>query len=375
MTKKVAGNNTGKEIHGQPKLWASVYQLVLDQKQEIAQFLNPVFQLSGLQIILTGAGSSAFVGEAAQGLFQKNTGLPCRVVPSTDLVTHPLHYFHPDRPILLISFARSGNSPESVQAVALAQKHCREFYHLVITCNKNGQLLKTCALENTRTFCLVLPEAANDKSLAMTGSFTSMLLCILLLADLQNIEINKKTVSWIIAQGDRILDRRRDIQLLGEQNYERVVFLGSGPMVGIARECHLKLQELTDGCIICKHDSFLGFRHGPRVVVNTKTLLVYLFSEDDHVLQYERDLVMELMKSNEIMGTVHVGRSIADDPHERLSIIFDSNLPGYNIIPATLIGQLLGYYKSLALGLDPDNPSVSGAINRVVQGVILYDGT
>jgi tagatose-6-phosphate ketose/aldose isomerase len=72
------------------------------------------------------------------------------------------------------------------------------------------------------------------------------------------------------------------------------------------------------------------------------------------------------------MGTIHIGKRVAGDPSERLSIIFDPGTEGYNIVPATLTGQLLGYYKSLALGLDPDNPSTSGAISRVVQGVILY---
>lgn len=373
MTKKISGSDTGREIYGQPALWTAVHRLVQERNSELVRFLQPIFQLPGLQIILTGAGSSAFIGESAQGPVQQLTGIPCRAVPTTDLITHPHHYFYPICPTLLVSFARSGNSPESLQTVLLAKKHCREFYHLVITCNKNGQLLKTCAADTDNTYCFVLPEEANDKSLAMTGSFTSMLLSMLLVADCPRVRSGREVLTQIIGHASQILDRRRDIQRVGEQNYERVVFLGSGPMLGIARECQLKLQELTDGRVICKHDSFLGFRHGPRVVVNAKTLVVYLFSENDHVFQYERDLVQELMGFPEVMGTIHVGKRIEGDPHEQISLIFDGKIPGYNAIPATLIGQLLGYYKSMALGLDPDNPSVSGAISRVVQGVTLYE--
>lgn len=374
MSKKAAGTYTKHEIYGQPALWRAVYQLILEQEADISAFLDPIFCLPGLHIILSGAGSSAFIGEAAQGLIQEKTGICCQAVPTTDLVTHPAHYFHPQHPTLLISFARSGNSPESVQAVAQANKHCRDIYHLVITCNKDGQLLKKSAPNGLRTYRLLLPEKANDKSLAMTGSFTSMLLSALLLSDYQNLRAKQQILEYIIAQADCILAQQKIIKLLGEHDYDRVVFLGSGPMLGIARECHLKLQELTDGKIICKYDSFLGFRHGPKAVVNPKTLLVYLFSEDRYVFQYERDLALEFMQSDRIMGTIHLGQYLSGDPHERMSISFSKKTQGYHIIPATLIGQLLGYYKSLALGFDPDNPSTSGAINRVVQGVILYEG-
>ncbi|PHN02049.1 SIS domain-containing protein [Flavilitoribacter nigricans] len=373
MSKQAAGEHTRCEIFGQPDLWQSVYQLILAQETDLQLFLTPLLQRADLQILLTGAGSSAFIGEAAQGIVQENTGIPTRAVATTDLVTYPTHYLQAHHPTLLVSFARSGNSPESAQAVILANKHCRELYHLVITCNGEGQLLKKVSFDPRNAFCLVLPDAANDKSLAMTGSFTSMLLSILLLSDFRNIRANEARVDCIIAQANRILDRRKNIRLLGEADYERVVFLGSGPMLAIARECHLKLQELTDGKIICKHDSFLGFRHGPMAVVNAKTLLVYLFSEDQHVFQYERDLAREVMRSDRIMGTVHLGRHLPGDPHERLNIDLDPGSKGLNVIPATLIGQLLGFYKSLALDLDPDNPSISGTINRVVKGVILYE--
>jgi tagatose-6-phosphate ketose/aldose isomerase len=165
------------------------------------------------------------------------------------------------------------------------------------------------------------------------------------------------------------------IKEVAAKKYERVIFLGSGPLYGIARECHLKLQELTDGKVVCKYDSFLGFRHGPRVVINEKSLIVYLFSSDDHVFQYEKDLVESIASESVNLPSVSIGRKIGDLQNSVLDIEFDHlTVPSnyFYIIPVALIGQLLGFYQSLKLGLNPDNPSVSGAINRVVQGVTIY---
>jgi tagatose-6-phosphate ketose/aldose isomerase len=153
-----------------------------------------------------------------------------------------------------------------------------------------------------------------------------------------------------------------------------VVFLGSGSMLGIARECHLKLQELTDGQIICKFDSFLGFRHGPRAVTNEKTLLVYLFSPNDHVYKYEFDLASSIAKDSRNINCLTIGRPEEISLNSCLNLDLKLNPDQeLNIVPATLIGQILGYYKSLQLGLDPDNPSISGAISRVVEGVTIYE--
>ena len=151
------------------------------------------------------------------------------------------------------------------------------------------------------------------------------------------------------------------------------MFLGSGEKLGIARESHLKLQELTDGKVICKFDSFLGFRHGPRAVVNANTLLVYLFSEDEHAFKYEKDLVEDIAKDPRNIQSILVGgfNDITIENSTRIPFqAVNNNI--LQLIPVTLIGQLLGLHKSLNLGLNPDNPSVSGAINRVVQGVNIY---
>lgn len=378
MTKPVGkkrGLHTETEIEGQPKLWDAIYGLVLDKKAEIKQFLLPLLQRQNLQIILTGAGSSAFIGEAAQGLVQKHTGCNTKAIATTDIVTHPELFFQPGQPTLLISFARSGNSPESLETVKLADSFCEEqVYHLIITCNKDGELMNFAAENNARSYAILLPEASNDKSLAMTGSFTSMLLIVLLISDIKNITLKGNEVDRIITQGNLLLENAQYFKQIAAREFERVVFLGSGPMLGVARECHLKLQELTDGQIICKHDSFLGFRHGPRAVTNEKTLLVYLFSSSDHVYHYELDLALSIAKDPRNIPCLSIGRALNKKLKPCLNIdlklVQEQEL---NIIPASLVGQLLGFYKSLELNLNPDNPSVSGTISRVVQGVTIYN--
>jgi tagatose-6-phosphate ketose/aldose isomerase len=132
-----------KEINGQPNLWKKTYEVLLSQKKQIVTFLNEIFKVKNLQIILTGAGSSAFVGEILQQSFYIKTGIPTRAIPTTDLVTHPKEYFQKSVPTLLISFARSGDSPESIATFKLAERFHKTIYHLIITCNPDGELAKT----------------------------------------------------------------------------------------------------------------------------------------------------------------------------------------------------------------------------------------
>lgn len=365
--------HTANEIAGQPLLWREVFDQVQSNKNELSAFLAPVLNLENLRIILTGAGSSAFLGEAAQGIFQKETGRITQAIATTDLVTHPSLYFLRNVPTLMISFARSGNSPESVEAIRLANCHCSKIFHLIITCNAGGELARNS--KGLNVFTYILPESSNDKSLAMTGSFTSMLLAGLLIAKLPSLEMAEEKVDALSASANELFDKYlpRIVKLAGI-SFERVIFLGSGPLLGIARECHLKLQELTDGKVICKHDSFLGFRHGPRAVINERSLIVYLFSSDPRVFKYEMDLVQSIADDSADVPTVSFGRKISGLKNDLLHIEFNfrSDAGELGFILYSLFGQLLGFFQSLKQGLQPDNPSVSGNINRVVQGVTIY---
>lgn len=368
-------DHTSQEISGQPALWQETYQLLLSQQQSLRHFLRPLLARPDLTIILTGAGTSAFIGEVLTGVFQKNTGKITRAIATTDLVSHPTLFFPTESPTLLISFARSGNSPESVAAVELANTVCREVFHLVITCNPTGQL----ALQENghRRYVITLPPAANDLSLAMTGSFSAMLLTGLLIPHLESLDRWQPQVDTLVAYGNHLLKHfPAPLQEVAALPFERVVFLGSGPLLGTARESHLKVQELTDGRVVGKYDSFLGFRHGPKVVADDRTLLVFLFSNDPYVQQYEVDLAQDFNQGKGVQYTIGVAEKKIPGVEVQLWIplaegnsrLDEALLAVCSVLPA----QIIGYYKSLHLGFTPDEPSASGTISRVVQGVTIY---
>jgi len=368
-------NATSTEISSQPLLWQKTWETIQNQKDNIIQFLEEVYNQPDIIIILTGAGTSAFIGDALQGPFQKNTGILTRSISSTSLVTHPDLFLQKERPTLLISFARSGDSPESVAVVNLVNKLCDVDYHLIITCNPSGKLVT----ENniTNRLVILLPEEANDKGLAMTGSFTSMLLSGVLISRIFQLDELNSQIEKLISYGEDILNNYTNkIQEIANLNFSRAVFLGSGPFLGIARESHLKLQELTNGKIICKDDSFLGFRHGPKAVINKETLVIYLFSNNKYAEQFEDDLVKEIC--NQELGMYSIGIHEKSKKDYCLDLNIKMGKEGdlldeeFLAICYILPAQILGYYKSIALGLNPDNPSESGVISRVVQGVTIY---
>ena len=367
---------TAKEISQQPGLWEKTYQLALQNKSYIAQFLQSLFIKPNLDIIFSGAGTSAFIGNSLKGIFQKNTQLRTRSIATTEIVTHPHYYFSKQNPTLLVSFARSGDSPESIAAFDLANEFCDSIYHLVITCNQNGRLATSTNSKNS--LVIVLPPETNDQGLAMTGSFTSMLLMAILISKINDIEKYQQEVNNLIEYGETINKRYAEkLKSICELTFERAVFLGSGALMGCAEECHLKLQELTDGYLISKFDSFLGFRHGPKAVINPKTLMVYLFSSDPYVMQYEKDLLHSVNGGERGIYSIAVLENDQLDIDVSQKIIlnsFDKKKIDPDFLPVcdVLIGQILGFYKSLQLCLQPDTPSKSDTITRVVQGVKIY---
>ena len=371
-------HHTIKEIFHQPQMWMETYDIVLSRKAEIDAFISRNKLSKDTRIILTGAGTSAFIADAAECVLTKSGFSGAKAVATTDIVSAPSSFLSPeDR--LFISFARSGNSPESVAAYDIARKFCKDALHLIITCNPEGHLAK-CA-DPDHDLVIVLPDGTNDRSLAMTSSFSSMLVACTLCINYCTLEEERAKLSAAADFAsyfltDEVIDKIRSIT---EKPVKRAVFLGSGALKGVACECHLKVQELTDGQIMCSFDSFMGLRHGPKAVINEETLVVYLLSEEPYIRQYELDLIDQVDKENHpaaqvIVSTVPSGVSGCKIDHEfdapaAPTALVDGD---YKYVPYVLIGQLLGYFFSLSKGLNPDSPSVRGTISRVVSGVKIY---
>jgi tagatose-6-phosphate ketose/aldose isomerase len=368
----LGATHTMPEILGQPALWRAIWARLRGERHRLGPFLASPALGPEREIVLTGAGSSAYIGELLQGCCALRTGRSVRAVPTTDIVTNPEEAFPRDVPTLLISFARSGNSPESAAAMASADARLGDVRHLIITCNPEGDLARHPSVHPREVF--VLPPEADDQGLAMTGSFTGMALAGLLLQDLDGLEAAEARVERLAAAAEAMLGGQGELfRNLASLDFTRAIFLGAGALKAAARESHLKLQELSDGQVICAYDSFLGFRHGPKAAINESTIIVFLFSGRAGHRSYEEDLVHELRNGARGMFHLGVGEGLRAPSAMEATIPLPAAMPDEErAICAVLAAQILGVHKAIALGLRPDQPSPSGSIARVVRGVRIY---
>jgi tagatose-6-phosphate ketose/aldose isomerase len=358
---------TRREIAQQPDTLRQTQALLGQQRAAIEGFVAPLLARPELRIVLTGAGTSAFIGECIAPWLSRQLGRPVEAIATTDIVSAPSLHLRTDVPTLLVSFGRSGSSPESVATVELVDATVAEAYHLILTCNAAGELGQR---RSEGTHVVVLPEATHDRGFAMTSSFSAMMLSALSI--LGGIGALDTRVAALAAGVEDALARSEPLVAgLAGRGFTRVVYLGSGVFKGLAREAALKLMELSDGAVVTAFDSTLGFRHGPKTIINAQTLAVVFVSNDPLTRLYDLDMIEEL-RSDGRCGAVVV---VSAQPSDGAEIVVagmedapDADLLFPYIIPA----QLFGLHVSLALGLTPDQPNASGTVNRVVQGVRIH---
>lgn len=365
------GQWTAREIAQQP-VCLEATQAGLAQCAELRTFLAPILADRAARIVLTGAGSSDFVGQVLAPTL--NAGLPGRVeaIANTDIVSAPALHLDPAAPTLLVSFGRSGDSPESVAAVALADQRLKNVRHLVITCNPNGALARR-AFAGGGSHLLLLPEATHDRSFAMTSSFTAMMLAGLsALGGIERMQTRIGAVAGMVegVLADHCLAARR----LAAEGFNRVVYLGSGPFKGLAAEAALKLLELTNGAVVAMSNTPLGFRHGPKTVVNADSLAVVFLSNDPYTRLYDLDLLAEIRRDGRARRVIAVSGRLDAILGESDLVVSDGDKAGDAELafPYIAFAQMLAFHASLELGLTPDNPNPEGLVNRVVKGVTIH---
>jgi tagatose-6-phosphate ketose/aldose isomerase len=364
---------TAREIAQQPAMLRATHALLDARRAELAAFLEPLVRRPELRVILTGAGTSAFIGECLAPYLASS--LPARVeaIATTDIASAPRFYLHRQSPTLLVSFARSGNSPESVAAAELVDHRVDEAYHLAITCNPDGALARHTRAA-ARGLLLLLPEATHDRSFAMTSSFSCMIYAAL--AAFNGPQATGARLAAIARATEAVIAQQAaPLRAVADQAYERVVYLGSHMFKGLAREAALKLLELSDGASIAAFDSPMGFRHGPKTIVNARTLVVFFLSNEPYTRRYDLDLLEELERDGTAGRLLAVSAQDDTLPARAHRILVPQLADAEDVdllFPYVTVPQTLAFHESLRRGLSPDNPNRSGTVNRVVQGVRIH---
>lgn len=379
--KETMSTFTLNEIYQQPATWKKTCAQIKAHKDELKKFIDQVITCEDFDVILTGAGTSEFVGNALFPALTGKLNYKVKSYGTTDIVATPEAYLSRTKPTLLISFGRSGNSPESVGAIDAAEAVCDNVYHLFVTCNKDGALSKRAATTDN-CYAINLTEETHDQSFAMTSSFSNMYLATLLCFHLDDLDATIAKVEKIMAAGQDFLDGKYGVaqKIVDEYDFNRIVYLGSNCLKGFAQESALKMLELTAGRVVTMYDTPLGFRHGPKSIIDDNTITVVYLSDNAYTRQYEVDLVKEMSgqrKGNKIVAVM----SKPDDAVAALvdyTVVYDLADENENALLGLddiLFAQTLAVLKSLSMGITPDNPCPTGEVNRVVKGVTLYPYT
>ena len=361
--------HTLREICQQPLTWLTT----ADQLTRNVAKLQA--SLAGVKsIVLTGSGSSEYVGDCVRLELQNRLGIPVSVVGGGTLVAHGQHAVLPNRPALMVSIARSGDSPESFAALSLFLNSDPQIRHLVRTCNEKGKLA---AAASPQVTVLTLDDSTNDRSLVMTSSFTNLVLAARSLAYVAEPDRYKSICNNLSQIASHVLlHDLGSLAAIAETPFRRAVFLADSNRYGAAREGALKMLEATGGRVATMSETYLGFRHGPMSFAHNDALIVCFLSSDPSLRAFESDLLHELQQKELGMAKVVVGEDIpADLLRERdvtiecpgLKAVGDHSAPVIDV----LVSQLLAFFRSQHEGLHPDAPS-DGVINRVVQSFQMH---
>lgn len=373
---------TPKEIVQQPTSWRGTFERFEKQRDALRQFLKSAkFEGRGaspdLVVYLVGAGTSDYTGRALAYLLRREWGCDVWAIPSTELLTNLDDYIAPNRNYLWISFSRSGDSSEGLALLETTMQDYPQIRHLLVTCNANSRMAQVCAHAPGRAAMFVLDESVNDRGLAMTSSYTNMVVAGQCLAHIDTFSSYYETLNSLSEAGTRLLKQVQDCApSLVEKGFSKGCFVGSGPLHAAAQESALKLLELTAGRIQTMSESTLGLRHGPMSALSEETLFVAFLSRDQRRRRYEKDLLAEIKRKQ--LGKIRVIVSPESEgdlvglADEVLCLHAPDLRDEYRPPVDVMLAQSVGLFSSLKLGLKPDSPSPNGVISRVVSHVSIY---
>jgi glucosamine--fructose-6-phosphate aminotransferase (isomerizing) len=344
-TQTVCGANTQAEILSQPSCWKECFA-TLDKNKDL-EGLCKGFR-NDAEYLFIGCGSSYYLSLAAAASWKMTTGARARAIPASEMLLFPGLFLSEGVEYKPILVSRSGYSSEVVQAARYLE-HERKIPTLAISCSKDNPLDKI-----SHATIHVLP--ADEKSVVMTRSFSSMLLGLQALAAFL---ANRREMSDGLRRLPDALQPVVNVlngevrEFVEARAFADYVFLGQGPLFGIASEGQLKIKEMSRSYAQVFHT--LEFRHGPKAIVGPEVLIVFLLSETGYNAERE---VLEEMKA--LGATTFVIANKADAVARKSAdflVELKLDVPEYARLVGYLITcQLLGLYTGLKKGYNIDIP-------------------
>lgn len=372
--------HTPREIAQQPETWQTTFAIFAREQDRLRRFLESVGVTGTPEkrpaVMLVGAGTSDYIGRALTLLLRQKWGCEVMACASTDLLPNLNDYVVKSRNYLWISFSRSGDSPEGVAVLEQAIEKYPEIAHLIITCNPRARMIEICS-RHPHAEAIVLDDAVNDRSLAMTSSFTNMVVMGHCLANAWSLVEYEALLAHLRAAAAALLISGFPLaEKLADLGLPRLCLVGTGPLAAVATESALKVLEMSAGQVKTMSETTLGLRHGPMAALDSGTIFICFASSDARRLGYAADLMREISTKEITAVRVVIGPRSSSRTFDSLCdeyLPIEAEIPdAYRPIVDVLFGQVLALCTSMHHKLKPDSPSPGGVINRVVQEFAIY---
>lgn len=341
MESQQAKNFSYQEIGSQPEAWSRIIPLVLGQAGAIRELFMGVEE-----VIFAGCGSGLNVSMSGASVMQAKAQISARAVPAVEVYKFSGSVLNKRKTLAILS-SRSGKTTEVTNA--MHHLHDQGIPTLGITCTEGSPL----AAESTLSLVL---SPVTEQAVITTRSLTGMILVTQL-------------ITAVAAEDELYLDELRQLpeicslhmqtfhdlgQVIGQRtDLSRYSFLANGPLYGVAHESQLKIKEMV--LLPCDCYPALDFRHGPQSNVNEQMLVTVLFS--DSAGGEEARLLKDMKALGGVTWAVcdRADQAVAKETDYLLEV--GSGLGEYTrgilYMPAI---YYMAYYRTLASGLNPDEP-------------------
>lgn len=344
-----------KEIHEQPKaVRDTVNSVVRDGKIDLGGVGITEEEIQKLQqIYIVACGSAYHVGVAAQYVIEELAQIPVRVELASEFRYRRM-LFAPNSLVIIVS--QSGETADSLAAPREAKAHGVKTLAIV---NVVGS---TIAREADHVFyTLAGPEIA----VATTKAYSTQLIASYILSiEFARVRgmIDEDRAAELIAELqtipdkiEKLLEDKERIQWFAakQMNAQNMFFIGRGIDYAVSLEGSLKMKEIS--YIHSEAYAAGELKHGTISLIEPGTLVIGVLTQQDLYEKTVSNMVECKSRGAYLMALTTYGNYSIEDCAEFVIYIPKTD-PLFAASLAVIPLQLMGYYVSVAKGLDVDKP-------------------